>query len=61
MKTAEDGTLTIYVQNDSPGADKQSNWLPAPEGEFFLMLRTYLPGEELVKQTWHPPLVQWID
>jgi len=61
MKTTEDGSLTIYVQIDSPGPDKQSNWLPAPEGEFFLILRTYLPGEELVKQTWQPPLVKRID
>jgi hypothetical protein len=61
MKTSEDGSLTIYVQNDSPGPDKQSNWLPAPEGAFFLMLRTYLPGEDLVKQSWQPPPVNRIE
>jgi len=61
MKTSEDGSLTIYVQNRSRGADKQSNWLPAPEGAFFLMLRTYLPGEDLVKQSWQPPPVNRIE
>ena len=55
MKADEDGSLTIYLQKDSPGADKESNWLPAPEGKFFLILRTYLPAEELVNQTWAPP------
>ncbi len=45
-RTADaDGGLTISVQKDSPGADKESNWLPAPDGQFFLILRTYLPAE----------------
>lgn len=57
MKTDKDGSLTIYVQKDSPGADKQANWLPAPEGEFFFYIRAYLPGEALVNQTWQPPSV----
>jgi len=51
MKVDEDGGLTIYVQKDSPGTDKEANWLPAPEGIFFLILRTYLPAEDLVNQT----------
>jgi hypothetical protein len=61
MTTAKDGSLTIYLQKDSPDPDKQSNWLPAPDGEFFLFLRTYLPGAELVKQAWRPPLVKRIE
>ena len=61
MKTADDGSLTIYVQKDSPGADKESNWLPAPEGQFFLIMRTYLPGEALVKRTWQLPAVKRMD
>lgn len=52
-----DGGLTIYVQKDSPGADKESNWLPAPEGPFFLFLRAYLPGDDIVNQTWRPPKI----
>jgi hypothetical protein len=55
MKTDADGSLTIYVQKDSPGPDKEANWLPAPGGQFFMILRTYLPGTDLVQQTWQPP------
>jgi hypothetical protein len=61
MKADKDGSLTIYVQKDSPGADKEANWLPAPEGMFFLILRTYLPAEELVNQTWAPPPLNRIE
>ena len=57
MKPDAAGGLTIYVQKDSPGADKQSNWLPAPDGQFFLILRTYLPGDDIVNQTWQPPKI----
>jgi len=39
----EDGSITIYLQVDSPGADKESNWLPAPKGEFYLIFRNYAP------------------
>jgi hypothetical protein len=38
-----DGSLTLYVQHDSPGADKEANWLPAPAGDFVLMMRMYWP------------------
>jgi len=57
MKPDADGGLTIYVQKDSPGADKESYWLPAPDGPFFLILRTYLPGDDIVNQTWQPPKI----
>ena len=40
-----DGSIDLYIQNDSPGADKESNWLPAPAGKFILMLRLYWPNE----------------
>lgn len=58
MKTAADGSVTIYVQKDSPGPDKEANWLPSPEGPFFLIMRAYLPADDLVKQTWVPPSVK---
>jgi hypothetical protein len=51
----EDGGLTIYVQADSPGKDKESNWLPAPKDNFYVVLRCYMPAEEIVKQIWPPP------
>lgn len=50
-----DGGITIYVQNPSPGAGKESNWLPAPEGPFQMILRLYWPKEEALNGTWTPP------
>jgi hypothetical protein len=44
MKTGEDGSLTLYIQKDSPGADKESNWLPAPDGPIYLVMRLYWPS-----------------
>jgi hypothetical protein len=40
-----DGSLVIYIQNESPGSDREANWLPAPKGKFHLMLRLYWPDE----------------
>jgi hypothetical protein len=54
---AADGSLTLYVQKDSPGKDKEANWLPAPAGDFWVVFRTYGPGPKIVDQTWTlPPL-----
>jgi hypothetical protein len=47
MKYGEDGSLVIYIQHESPGADKESNWLPAPDGIFSLTMRIYLPSWEV--------------
>ena len=58
LKTNEDGSLTIYIQKDSPGADKESNWLPAPEGSFRLSMRAYNPKPEVLSGQWQPPPVQ---
>jgi len=49
LKKNADGSFTIYVQHDSPGADKESNWLPAPSGPYYLMLRNYAPVPEVGK------------
>lgn len=61
MKHDADGGLTIYVQTTSPGGDKDSNWLPAPDGPFFLFLRTYLPGDDILNQTWLPPKISRVE
>jgi hypothetical protein len=53
-----DGSLTLYVQSQSPGADKESNWLPAPKGEdFSLYIRTYWPDEPVLSGALTPPPV----
>lgn len=49
LKKSADGSFTIYVQSDSPGPDKESNWLPAPTGPFYLILRNYAPVAEVVE------------
>lgn len=53
----DDGSLTIYVQEKSPGNGKEQNWLPAPVGNFSLYLRAYWPKTEIVDGTWSPPPV----
>ncbi|MEZ2345453.1 DUF1254 domain-containing protein [Terriglobus sp. RCC_193] len=58
MKLSPDGSLTIYVQNSSPGPDKQDNWLPAPKDNFSLYIRAYWPKEAITSGRWTPPLVQ---
>lgn len=58
LKTNADGSTDIYIQNQSPGQDKESNWLPAPAGKFVLMLRMYWPNEKspsIINGTWKPP------
>jgi len=61
LKYNEDGSLTLYFQNESPGADKEANWLPAPKGNFIAMLRMYWPKENapsILDGTWTPPSVE---
>lgn len=53
-----DGGLTIYIQRDSPGADKEANWLPAADGPFMLAMRYYLPKPELLEGRWTSPEVK---
>ena len=55
-----DGSVDLYIQKDSPGADKEANWLPAPAGKFILMLRMYWPDESppsIIDGSWTPPAV----
>jgi hypothetical protein len=64
MKTNSDGSLTLYIQNKSPGADKEANWLPAPNGPIYLVMRLYWPKTEPPSilpagdGTWQPPGVK---
>lgn len=57
LKPDRDGGITLYVQHDSPGKDLESNWLPAPNGPFFGVLRIYMPKPEVLNGQWKlPPL-----
>ena len=58
LKRDPDGGLTIYVQSDSPGKDKQANWLPAPKGPFMAAMRYYLPKPQLLEGQWTSPPMQ---
>jgi hypothetical protein len=58
LKTNPDKSLTIYIQQDSPGAGKESNWLPAPAGPFYLFIRTYAPAPEVVESLSNPSAFQ---
>ena len=51
----EDGFINIYIQNANPGAGKESNWLPAPNGNFNLILRAYYPEKEIFDGSWTVP------
>lgn len=58
LKKNEDGSLTIYIQKDSPGKEKESNWLPAPDGPIYIAMRLYWPKEEALNGKWQPPAVK---
>ena len=58
FKYGSDGSMTIYVQKGSPGAAKEANWLPAPDGPFYAILRIYMPAPEVVNGTWKKPQMQ---
>ena len=57
LKLDSEGGLTIYIQSDSPGNDKESKWLPSPKAPFMLAMRYYLPKPELIQGTWKSPSV----
>jgi len=63
LKKNADGSLTLYIQKDSPGKAKESNWLPAPDGPVYLVMRLYSPKTEPPsilppgEGTWQPPAI----
>jgi len=61
LKPNADGSVDLYIQNKSPGAEKESNWLPAPTGKFILMFRFYWPKESIIDGSWKMPAVNRVD
>lgn len=57
LKYNADGSLTLYAGSKSPGADKESNWLPAPPGDFSLYIRAYWGKPAITEGTWKPPAI----
>ena len=60
LKYNADGSLTLYAGATSPGADKESNWLPAPEGTFSLYIRAYWADKAILDGTWQPPTIAMV-
>jgi hypothetical protein len=66
MKKNPDGSLSLIIQKDSPGKAKEANWLPAPDGPIYMLLRLYVPNETppsilpAGEGTWKPPAVMQV-
>jgi hypothetical protein len=58
LRFNEDGSLDLWIGHDSPKAEREANWLPAPEGDFALFMRTYLPRPELLNGKYRLPRVE---
>ena len=64
LKKNDDGSVDLYFQHDSPGADKESNWLPAPADKFILMMRLYWPSEKnpsIIDGSWKIPAAKKVE
>jgi hypothetical protein len=61
LKRDEDGGITLWLQNESPGSEKESNWLPAPKGPFTAVLRLYWPKEEVINRKWKQPPLEIVE
>jgi hypothetical protein len=60
LKVADDGSITIYISKESPGEDKQSNWLPTPDGPFRPIMRMYQPSNQILDGTYQLPAIKKI-
>ncbi len=61
LKYNPDGSLTLYASMQSPGEDKETNWLPAPEGTFSLYIRCYWGKEAVLDGSWVPPVIEQVE
>jgi hypothetical protein len=60
FKVGTDGSVTFYIQKDSPGTDQESNWLPAPDGPFYLIMRIYIPKPDTFNGQWQQPKLECV-
>ena len=58
LRFNDDGSLDLWLQHETPGAERESNWLPAPAGAFSLILRIYWPSPEALAGKWLPPAIE---
>jgi hypothetical protein len=61
LEANDDGSVTLHIQHENPGEGAESNWLPAPEGRFYLCLRLYNAQPEAVNLDWVPPAVARVE
>jgi hypothetical protein len=61
LKRNTDGSLTLYAGAKSPGKDKESNWLTAPDGHFSLYIRAYWGRQGILDGSWKPPVVKKVE
>ncbi len=61
FRTEEDGSLVLHFAKESPGGDYEPNWLPAPDGPFYMVLRLYGPEPEALEGKWTPPDLQKVE
>jgi hypothetical protein len=61
VKIENNGSVVFHIGKDSPGKDLESNWLPAPDGPFYMVLRLYGPESEALDGEWTPPVLQKLD
>jgi hypothetical protein len=58
MNPDDDGGVTLHIQNESPGKDREGNWLPAPNGPFWMSMRLYWPKDQALQGRWVAPKVE---
>ena len=61
LKYAADGSLTLYLSAKSPGEENEANWIPAPAGDFSLILRLYWPDASVLDGSWRPPQIKKVN